>query len=133
MLSAEEMRQQFGRAAIYALPARYEPFGLSILEAALCRCALVLGDIPSLRELWDGAALFVPPDDHDRLRATLEHVQNQEWRTALGRSARERGLLYGSERMTNAYLRVYRELLHQRPVAVTAARSYRPLVQSVKI
>ena len=35
------------------LPARYEPFGLSILEAALSGCALVLGDLPSLRELWD--------------------------------------------------------------------------------
>ncbi len=32
------------------LPARYEPFGLSVLEAALSGCALVLGDIPSLRE-----------------------------------------------------------------------------------
>ena len=42
------------RASIYALPARYEPFGLSILEAALSGAALVLGDIPSLREVWGG-------------------------------------------------------------------------------
>ena len=35
------------------------------LEAALCGCALVLGDIPSLREVWGDAALFVAPDDHD--------------------------------------------------------------------
>ena len=49
------------RAGIYALPARYEPFGLSVLEAALCGCALVLSDIPSLRENWDGAAVWVAP------------------------------------------------------------------------
>ena len=62
------------RAAIYALPARYEPFGLSMLEAALSGCALVLGDIPSLREIWDGAAVFVAPDDHDALRAAIQRL-----------------------------------------------------------
>ena len=59
------------RAAIYALPARYEPFGLSALEAALSGCALVLGDIPSLREVWGDAAVFVPPDDAGGLRDAL--------------------------------------------------------------
>ena len=37
------IRPWFARAGIYALPAVYEPFGLSILEAALSGCALVLG------------------------------------------------------------------------------------------
>ena len=45
-----------GHAAVFAAPARYEPFGLAILEAARDRCALVLGDIPSLRELWGADA-----------------------------------------------------------------------------
>jgi glycogen(starch) synthase len=45
------------------LPARYEPFGLSVLEAALSGCALVLGDIASLREVWGGAACYVRPGD----------------------------------------------------------------------
>ena len=51
-MGPEELRQWFSRAGIYALPALYEPFGLSVLEAALSGCALVLGDIPSLREIW---------------------------------------------------------------------------------
>jgi len=70
-LSARDLASWMARAAIFASPARYEPFGLSILEAALAGCALVLGDIPSLRELWDGAALFVPPGDADALAAAL--------------------------------------------------------------
>ena len=49
------------RATIFALPARYEPFGLSALEAGLAGCALVLGDIP-MREVWHDAAMFVPPE-----------------------------------------------------------------------
>ena len=59
---------------IYALPARYEPFGLSVLEAGLSGCALVLGDIPSLRAIWEEAALFVPPDDTDALKPALRRL-----------------------------------------------------------
>ena len=59
------------RAAIYALPAHYEPFGLSILEAAMSGCALVLGDIPSLREIWGDAAVFVHPDNRDAVARCL--------------------------------------------------------------
>ncbi len=61
-LSSEEIAQWYARAAIYALPARYEPFGLSVVEAGLSGCALVLGDIPSLREIWGDAALYVSPN-----------------------------------------------------------------------
>jgi hypothetical protein len=31
----------------------------------------VLGDVPSLREIWGDAALYVPPEDHDALHAAL--------------------------------------------------------------
>ena len=34
---------QLSAASVYVLPAKYEPFGLSVLEAALSGCALVLG------------------------------------------------------------------------------------------
>src|ERR1044071_442586 len=57
----------YGRAAIFAAPARYEPFGLAVLEAALSGCALLLGDIPSLREILAEAALFVAPEDADKI------------------------------------------------------------------
>ena len=69
-----QVGEQLARAAIYALPARYEPFGLSALEAGLSGCALVLGDIPSLREVWGEAALFVPPGDADALREALSRL-----------------------------------------------------------
>ena len=60
-------------AAIFARPARYEPFGLAILEAAQAGCALVLGDIPSLRELWADAALL------RRRRATPGAAGARSW------------------------------------------------------
>jgi glycogen synthase len=67
-LDRDRLRARMGRAAIFAHPARYEPFGLAVLEAALAGCALVLGDIDSLREQWDGAARFVAPGDAAALR-----------------------------------------------------------------
>jgi glycosyltransferase involved in cell wall biosynthesis len=118
-LSSPLLASRLSRAAIYALPARYEPFGLSVLEAGLAGCALVLGDIPSLRETWDGAAQFVPPDDAETLRKTLQTlIQNPSELAWFAAAARERALQYSPERMLIGYLGAYEELLqarHRRP------------------
>jgi glycogen synthase len=106
----------YGRASIYALPARYEPFGLSVLEAALSGCALVLGDIPSLREIWGGAALFVPPDDDDALRAALLRlIDDDRLRAQIATHARHHARGFTTSRMLAGYLGLYDELLSQRP------------------
>lgn len=111
-LSPPAVASWVSQAAIYALPARYEPFGLSVLEAGLAGCALVLGDIPSLREIWDGAALFVPPDDADTLRKTLQTLSQDRSELAwFAAAARTRALQYTPERMLVAYLGAYEELL----------------------
>jgi glycogen synthase len=111
-LDAEEMDAALRRAAIYALPARYEPFGLSILEAAQRGCALVLGDIESLRENWTGAAVFVPPDDVDELGRTIRRlIAEPETRRALGSSARRRARRFSAQKMCQATLRLYEEVV----------------------
>lgn len=114
-LPAEALQCFFRRASIYALPARYEPFGLSVLEAALAGCALVLGDTPSLREAWSGAAVFVDPDSPEMLRATLAGlIERPELRSMLAGVARARALTYSPERMAEAYVAAYRELVAER-------------------
>jgi glycosyltransferase involved in cell wall biosynthesis len=111
-LPPAELAQWLGRASIYALPARYEPFGLSILEAALSGCALVLGDIASLRELWDGAAVFVPPGDPGRLHGALRDlIADEPRRSTLQRAAGERARTFTPERFAAAYFDLYTELL----------------------
>jgi glycogen synthase len=111
-LSPSEVSSWLRRAAIYAFPARYEPFGLSVLEAALSGCALVLGDLPTLRELWDGAAVFVDPDNPGELRVALEGLmEDSALRQALAMRARRRARAYTPRRMARAYLDVYAGLL----------------------
>ena len=114
-LSQRALAAWVGRASIYALPARYEPFGLSVLEAALAGCALVLGDIPSLREIWRNRAVFVPPDDHEALeRETLALIGAPERRQSLAAGARSRALELTPERMVEGYLAAYGEVLAAR-------------------
>lgn len=111
-LESADMEQWFGRAAIYALPARYEPFGLSVLEAAVAECALVLGDIPSLRENWSGAAVFVPPNDRHALAAALQRlIEDAHERAGLAALARERARRFDVETMAARYLAAYGDVI----------------------
>ncbi len=113
-LSAEELAKWYAKAAIYALPARYEPFGLSVLEAALSGCALVLGDIPSLREIWGEAAVFVPPDDGEVIAAAINTlITDATRRCQLAKMARDRALEFTPQRMAAGYLKAYQDLIHQ--------------------
>jgi glycosyltransferase involved in cell wall biosynthesis len=115
------------RAAIFALPARYEPFGLSVLEAGVAGCALVLGDIPSLREIWQEAALFVPPDDPDAIGAALAAlIKDTAERERLARAARRRAATFTAERMAHAYRRLYGDMLAARATASARDTGARP-------
>lgn len=112
-LPRPELQRLMQGASIFASPALYEPFGLSVLEAALARCALVLSDIPSFRELWDDAAVFVAPHDAACLRAALNSLINNEvHRSRLQNAAFARAQLYSLSRMACGYARLYGELAH---------------------
>jgi glycogen synthase len=115
-IDREEVRALLARASVFAAPARYEPFGLGILEAALSGCALVLGDIPSLREVWGDAAVFAPPDDDDALASALALVaRDRELRLELAQRARRRAARYSIERMGHGYSEIYERLLSRVP------------------
>jgi glycosyltransferase involved in cell wall biosynthesis len=120
-LSRGALREEMIRAAVFVAPALYEPFGLTVLEAAQSGCALVLSDQPSFRELWDGAALFVDPRDDASLQdALLRVIQDEKKRHELGRSAARRASRYSLTAMTESYASLYDEL---------AQRAAPPMVQ----
>ena len=112
-LAGEAAQALLARSAVYALPARYEPFGLSVLEAALAGCALVLGDIPSLRENWDGAAVFADPARPDDIARRVNAIIDDPERLARYQAlARRRAARYTAERMAAGYDELYRRLSH---------------------
>jgi glycosyltransferase involved in cell wall biosynthesis len=111
-LPHDAVRARLHRAAIFVSPAMYEPFGLSVLEAASAGCALVLSDIPSFRELWDDAAVFVDPRNIDELRGELERLcDDSARRERMQQAAYQRSLAYSITSMRDAYLRLYGGLL----------------------
>ena len=93
-------------ASVFASAARYEPFGLSVLEAAQGGMALVLSDIPSLRELWDGAALFVAPGDAQGFAQAMRRALDAP--EGLAEAAEARAGRYGVAEMAAGMAEVHR-------------------------
>ncbi len=107
-----QLRALYSRAAVYAATARYEPLGMSALDAAFSRCAIVANDIPNFREMWGDAALYFRTNDASSLAETLRQLDaDRPLRHAYAdrayTRARER---FTAKRMIDDYLDLYRSL-----------------------
>ncbi|MFT8244348.1 glycosyltransferase family 4 protein [Roseomonas sp. BN140053] len=106
-----ELSGWMAAAPVFVSTALYEPFGFAVLEAVRAGAALVLSDIPSFRELWDGAAEFVPPHDDAAIAAAIQRLcDDPAHRARLQSAARQRAGNYGVAPMARAMLDVYRRL-----------------------
>jgi glycosyltransferase involved in cell wall biosynthesis len=112
-ISGEAIDRYLDQARVYLAPARYEPFGLLPLQAALAGCPLLLSDIPPFRELWDGAALFFRSDSAaDLRRQWIRLLEDDLLATRLASAARRRAReRFSSTRLTGEYLDLYESLL----------------------
>lgn len=96
---------------VFVSAARYEPFGLAVLEAAAAGCPLVLSDIPTFRELWDGAALFLAADDDAGFATAIEAlVGKRAERLRAGAAARRRARQFTPAAMASGMAAIYRDL-----------------------
>lgn len=103
-------------AGIFVSPSLYEPFGLAVLEAARAGAPLVLADIPTFRELWEGAAAFFTPHDAAALAAVLNHLARDDARReTLGRLARERAARYTAQVQAQAMVVLYENAISNLP------------------
>ena len=124
ILSEADLLVLFRQSSVYLALAYYEPFGLAPLEAALCGCAVVARDIPSLREVWGNAASYF------RTAAELERdlldlfVSPSTLRNAQV-AATERAAKYTAARMVDSYLAIYDDLIQR---ASPAGLQYEQLV-----
>jgi glycosyltransferase involved in cell wall biosynthesis len=114
-----QMRALYSRAAVYAATPRYEPLGLSALDAAFSRCAIVANDIPSFREVWGDAALYFRTNDAGSLAQILrqldtDHPLRHAYADRAFARARER---FTAARMIDNYLDLYRSLISANTLA----------------
>jgi glycogen(starch) synthase len=114
-----QLRALYSRASIYAATARYEPLGMSALEAALSRCAIVANDIPSFREIWGDAALYFRTNDAQSLAESIRQLNSDRemcraYANLAYTRARER---FTTKRMIDEYLQLYRSLVSVKSAA----------------
>jgi glycosyltransferase involved in cell wall biosynthesis len=112
-LDQVQLEARFRSARVYLSAARYDPFGLLPLQAALHGCCLLLSDIPSYRELWDGAAAFFDSDDAADLRRQWSQLIYQPaFASKLAERARQRAMeRYSVVHMATAYRELYASLM----------------------
>jgi glycosyltransferase involved in cell wall biosynthesis len=115
LLNAAGMAEAFAWAGIFVSPARYEPFGLTVLEAAQAGCALLLADIPSFREIWGEAADYAAPEDEAGFLRGLRRLSaDPALRARRGAEAQNRAARYSEAAMAEGMLALYRDLLPHR-------------------
>ena len=88
-VNGEDLLRAYQQAAVFALPSRYEGFGLPVLEAMACGAPVVCGNRSSLPEVAGAAALLVDPDDEAGIADALVRVLSEP---ALAADLRRRGL-----------------------------------------
>ena len=107
-LASEELLRVFRESAMYICTSRYEPFGLAPLEAALCGCAVLANDIPSLREVWQDGALYF--EHAASLTRLLHHLCEDPGELAAAqRRSLQRARTYTSGRMADGYEQLFQQ------------------------
>lgn len=89
-LEQDDLRKTVAGAVCLVLPARYEGFGIPVLEAFACGTPVVASDVPAIREVAGGHATLAPVGDVDALAEALTTVLDAEDTHAEVRRARAR-------------------------------------------
>lgn len=114
-LEASDLATRLAARPVFVSGASFEPFGLAVLEAAAAGCALVLSDIPTFRELWEGAAIFVPHVDEAAYADAIDRlIADPPVRLAMGDAARSRAARYTPGVTADAMIAIYREAIATR-------------------
>jgi glycogen(starch) synthase len=119
-LSQSEVKRYLAESYIYVLPAKYEPFGLSVLEAALSGCLLLLSDMPVFKELWLDTALYFNPNKPEELDALISKVvEHPEAYDSLVQRAQARARFFSVQAMVDKYLNLYQSLVPSEAVPLS--------------
>ncbi len=116
-LAPDRLYALFSQSSVYLCTSLYEPFGLAPLEAALCGCAVVARDLPSLREVWADSALYFT--DAPSLASSLRLLADDPHLLAqLQERSATRAAQFTPERMVDSYLQLFQTVL-QKPQSLS--------------
>lgn len=119
------------RAEVFVHPARWEGFGLALLEAMLAGLPIVASEVSSIPEIVVGGTtgLLVPPDDVSELAEAINNLLDDPARArSYGAAGLERAhTLFSVAAMAERTLAVYRDALGALPAqSDTTASAHEP-------
>lgn len=115
-LDSDGVAARLASRPVFASAARYEPFGLAVLEAAQAGCALVLSDTDGFRELWGDAACYVAADDDAGFAHAIGQLgRDPAQRHRRGLAAQAQAARYTVDAMAAGTMGLYREMLPRHP------------------
>jgi glycosyltransferase involved in cell wall biosynthesis len=112
MITPAQVAGWLSRAAVYLLPVKYEPFGYTFLEAAFSGCAIVTGDIESMREIWGDTAIYASTCDIPSLAGTVSRLMaDEKQRKSYSDKSMKLALsMYTAARMSSEYIALYQSV-----------------------
>ena len=104
-LSGPDLRRVVASAAAVCMPSSYEGFGLPVLEALAAGRPVLASDIPAHREVAQGQATLLPPEDVD---AWAEAVSALDRAVSTAPARRAHAARYTWRRSASRHLEAYR-------------------------
>ena len=87
-ISDQELSDLYKKCDFFIYPSLYEGFGIPPLEAMKNNCAVIVSDIPSLKEVCSDAALYVNPYEVESIKNGMLKIIND---SALKKELKEKG------------------------------------------
>lgn len=113
-VSDPDLLQLYNAADLFVFPSFYEGFGLPVLEAMACGCAVACSNTSALPEVVDGAAILFDPYAVDEIaRALSDLLRDGELRARMARLGTQRAAHFSWQKTAERTLEVFRQVAGQ--------------------
>jgi len=90
---------------------KYEGFNIPLVEAAYCNCPIIASDIEIHREVLNDCAMFIDPDDKEKLAHYMKLVSSDEnFRNGLIEKTENIKNIYSWDKTARETLSLYKEI-----------------------
>lgn len=108
----EDMPLFYNAAEVLVYPSFYEGFGLPPIEAMACGTPVITSNVTSLKEICQGSAILVNPEDIDMLSENIERVlTNSLLRLTLVRKSLEKSKEFSWNKTALKTINAYNKIL----------------------